>query len=226
MRKTAIVPVFNEEDSLSDIVNRTINLVDEVVIVDDGSTDRSPVIAVKLAQVHRGKVKVVRLTKNRGKGYAIKVGLRVATGNVVVIQDADGEYPPEQLPNLIKPIESGKAGVCFGSRFLGSFTGMSVVHYVANKILSFLTSLVLFINVSDVMTGAKAWLKRIYENQNIESKGFAVEIELTIKLLRRTRCYTEIPFHYRRRRTGVAKIGPFDFVRSLIAILKFGLLRR
>ncbi len=224
MLKTAIIPVFNEESSLEDIVNRTINLVDEVVIVDDGSTDRSPMVAAKSAREHRDKVKVIRFARNRGKGFAIKTGLRVARGSIVVIQDADGEYPPEQLPNLLKPIESGYAEVCFGSRFLGSFTGMSSSHYIANRILSLLTSIVLFVNVDDVMTGAKAWLRRICTDQDIESRGFSIEVELTIKLLKKTKRFVKVPFHYRRRRVGVAKISPSDFIRSLLAIFRFGLL--
>ena len=223
MRKTAIVPVFNEEASLRDIVTRTVRMVDEVVIVDDGSTDKSPLLAVELARQYPGKVKAILLKKNRGKGYAIKTGLRVAKGDIVTIQDADGEYPPEQLPNVLHPLESGIADVCFGSRFLGSFTGMSVSHYIANRILSLLATFMLRVKVTDVMTGAKAWLRDLCRGDDLKSSSFAIEVELTVKLLKVSHNFMEVPFHYRRRRVGKAKIKPADFLRSIIALFRFGL---
>ena len=224
--RTAIVPAYNEEASLSNIVERTLEFVDEVVIVDDGSSDSTFEVAQRLAQSYPRRVRVVKLPKNLGKGHAVKIGLRVARGNFVAIQDADGEYPPQQLPNLLTPLEENIADVCFGSRFMGSFTGMSVSHYIANRLLSLLTSLILLRWVSDVMTGAKAGSMKLCNYVELESRGFTIEVELAIKLISRAQSYVEVPFHYHRRKTGVAKIKPSDFFRCILAILKHGLLRK
>ncbi len=224
--RTAIVPAFNEEETLEGVVEGALHFVDEVVVVDDGSLDSTFNVAKRVASRHAGRVRVIRLPQNRGKGYAIRIGLKAARGGHIAIQDADGEYPPSQLPNILSPLEEGLAEVCFGSRFKGSFTGMSISHYVANRLLSLLTSLVLLRWVSDVMTGAKAWNKDLCSYVNLESKDFAIEVELAIKLISRARSFIEVPFHYRRRRTGVAKIRPSDFLRCIVAIFKHGVLRR
>lgn len=216
MKTTAIIPVYNEGEVVGGIIMRTLRFVDEVIVIDDGSTDRTPEVVDEAARIDR-RVRVIHVKPNRGKGNAVRVGLGEARGEIVVIQDADGEYPPEQIPRILEPIRRGEADVVFGSRFMGSWSGMHYTHFIANYILSLAASLFLMRRVTDVMTGAKAWLNS--HRLLPRSSGFMVEVDLTAMLICNSARLIEVPYYYRRRRVGEAKIKPLDFFKSLFWIV-------
>lgn len=216
MHTTAIIPVYNEEEVVGEIIMRTLRFVDEVIVIDDGSTDRTPYIVDEVSRIDK-RVRVLHVRPNRGKGNAIRIGLREARGEIIVIQDADGEYPPEQIPNIVEPIKRGKADVIFGSRFMGSCSGMHYTHLIANYTLSLAASIFLMQRVTDVMTGAKAWLNS--HHLAPRPSGFMVEADLTAMLICNSRRFIEVPYYYMRRRIGEAKIKPLDFFKSLFWII-------
>ena len=222
MTVSAIMPVYNEESTLEKVAETTLNYVDELVIIDDGSTDKTGDILKKIKRKYYGKVKVACTSRNMGKGYAVSVGLKLAKGQIVIVQDSDGEYPPEQIPNIVRPVLKG-AEVCFGSRFIGSWNGMHVTHYIGNMILSMVTSIFTVRKVTDVMTGAKCW-RRDINKSGFRSRAFTIETEIAMKLLMRDKKFVEVPFFYKRRSKGVAKLKWPDFFKCLLSIPFYRLL--
>nr|HDO80176.1 glycosyltransferase family 2 protein [Candidatus Bathyarchaeota archaeon] len=214
-----IIPCFNEEATISEVIERVkrvdLGVEKEIIVVDDGSTDES----FDEARKHDGII-LVRHERNMGKGAAVRTGIRHSTGNVIVIQDADMEYFPEDIPALIAPILRREADVAYGSRFLGSIKGMSLSHYVGNQILSWATRILFGANVTDMMTGYKAFRRDVIEGLKLKSKGFEFEPEVTAKLLKRGVKIVETPIVYSVRRNGVAKIRWSDGVVCLWWLIK------
>jgi len=221
-RLTVIIPCYNEADTILSAIEQVQALRDrfdlEIIVVDDGSTDGS---FESLRNVEG--IKLERHEKNRGKGAAVVTGLAKATGDVVVIQDADLEYDPKQIPVLVDPILSGKCDIVYGSRFKGDITGMSFSHYVGNKILSFFTSLLYGVEVTDMMTGHKAFRASVFKELTLESSRFEFELEVTVEALRTGYTICEIPITYSKRRFGEAKIGWTDGVKTLLKLLEYRL---
>ena len=219
MRASIIVPCYNEEETIATTVEKlkgiNIDCEKEILVVDDGSTDNSANIVEKIKGV-----KLVRHNKNMGKGSAVKTGVKLATGDVIVIQDADLEYLPEEIPRLIKPLFEKKADVVYGSRFLGSHKGMSASHFLGNKILSIVTRILYKADVTDVMTGQKAFLKETLDNVELKAKGFEFEPEVTAKILKEHYRIIEVPITYEYRKSGKAKISWKDGCISLWWLLK------
>jgi len=218
MKVSIIIPCYNEEGTISDTVNRVkminLNCDKEILVVDDGSTDNSATIVEGIKGV-----KLVRHRKNMGKGEAIKTAVKLATGNMVVIQDADLEYTPEEIPKLIKPIVERKVDVVYGSRFLGSQKGMRLSHIIGNGLLSLVTRILYNAQITDMMTGHKAFRKKVLENIELDAKRYEFEPEVTAKVLKSYYNITEVPIKYERRKLGKSKIRWIDGFISLSELM-------
>src|SRR3989344_6126049 len=169
-----IVPLYNEEKTLVQIINRVIavpldNIKKEIIIVNDGSKDDSKNVAIKLAKKY-SVIRYIEHPKNKGKGAALRTGFKYATGDFVVIQDADLEYNPQDFVRLIKPILENKADVVYGSRLLGNTEGFKIAsHYYGNKFLSFLTFLLYGKKITDMETCYKMMRKEVVDNLVLHS---------------------------------------------------------
>ena len=224
---SVVIPAFDEESTLADVVNRVLALrsLHEIVIVDDCSRDKTGVVADQLAREHPN-IKVVHHTKNRGKTEALKTGFVLTQGDVVVVQDADLEYDPAEIDDLIAPILAGHADVVYGSRFLVRKASrvLYFYHYLANRGLTFLSNLLTNVNMTDVETGYKAFRGEIIRNMIITSSGFGFEIEVTAKVAKLKCAIYEAPIsYYGRTYEEGKKIGFADGLAALWYILKFNM---
>jgi glycosyltransferase involved in cell wall biosynthesis len=197
---SVIVPVFNERNTVAEIV-RQMRAVDlpverEIVIVDDGSDDGTRAV---LAQLADSTVHVILHEHNRGKGAAIRTGLAQVTGDLVLIQDADLEYSPEDWPKLLAPIFSGRARVVYGSRFTGERRNMLFLHWVGNRFLSLVTNVLYNTTLSDMETCYKLFDRELIRDIRLRSDRFDFEPEITAKLLRRGVRIYEVPISYTGR---------------------------
>lgn len=185
---SVVIPAYNEEATLAGVVARVLEAphLREIVIVDDCSGDQTSVIADSLAQEHP-EIKVFHHTRNLGKTEALKTGLTQTHGDVVIVQDADLEYDPAEIDDVIAPILAGRADVVYGSRFLVRRASrvLYFYHYLANRALTFLSNLFTNVNMTDVETGYKAFRGEIIRNMTISSCGFGFEIEVTAKIAKR-----------------------------------------
>jgi glycosyltransferase involved in cell wall biosynthesis len=223
---SVVIPAYNEEATLAAVVEEVLRLrqVLEVIVVDDGSTDGTAAICEQLAR--RGKVRVIRMPRNEGKCAALKAGFAVSQGAIVIVQDADLEYDPSEIPEVIQPILEGRADVVYGSRFLVRRAArvLYFYHYIANKGLTLLSNLLTNVNFTDVETGYKAFRGEIIRNMVIVSKGFGIEIEVTAKVAKLGCAIYEVPISYRGRTYEQGKkIGMSDGVAALWYILRFNL---
>jgi glycosyltransferase involved in cell wall biosynthesis len=223
---SVVIPAYNEESTIERVVMEVLKLphVLEAVIVDDGSTDGTPAICERLALLPR--VRSIRMPRNGGKCAALKAGFAATTGKIVIVQDADLEYDPSEIPELIQPILDGRADVVYGSRFLvrRSARVLYFYHYLANKGLTLLSNLLTNVNFTDVETGYKAFRGDIIRNMTITSKGFGIEIEITAKIAKLGCAIYEVPISYHGRTYEQGKkIGFSDGVAALWYILKFNL---
>lgn len=218
---SVIIPAYNEEENIGEVIKRLselqLNLPDlEIIIVDDGSKDNTLKEAAKFPNV-----KCVGHNKNLGKGAAIRSGIEKSTGDVIVIQDADLEYFPDEIPKIVKPILAGVADVVFGSRlFNGVPFGMRLSHYIGNKILSLVTTIMYGVRVTDVMTGHKALTREVFNSFKLKDDGFAVEIEIAVNTFRNGWRFLEAPVAYRYRQRGASKIRFIDGFKCLWEIVK------
>jgi len=224
------MPAYNEEKTLAKVVEKLLRLpqLHEVVIVDDCSSDETPHIANSLAAQHRS-VRVVRHSSNRGKTRALKTGVQQTTGAIVLVQDADLEYDPEDIPGLIQPIVDGYADVVYGSRFLVRKAARVLYfhHYLANRALTFLSNLFTNINLTDVETGYKAFRGDLIREMIIMSKGFGFEIEVTAKIAKLKCAIFEAPIsYYGRTYEEGKKIRPSDGFAAVWYVIRFNLFCR
>lgn len=222
---TVIVPVYNEDISLPMSIERLMNvdLDMEVLIVDDGSTDETPTQIKRLMQRFPA-IKALRHRKNMGKGAAIRTALKKASGELVVVHDADMEYDPVELKLLIEPIRKNRADVVFGSRFLGAHRVFLFWHHIGNKFLSLLANVLYNTNLTDLMTGYKMMRLEHLKSFDLRSNGFEIEAEITAKVFRSKLRVYEIPISYEGR-TWVEgkKTYWFDGVRVFLTLIKFRL---
>ena len=225
MKLSIVMPVYNEERTLEEIVSRVLATPfdKEIVLVDDGSKDRSREILAELEKKHE-EVRVILHEVNRGKGGALATGFKEVSGDVVLIQDADLEYNPSDYPALMKPIQEADADVVYGSRFLiRDYARVHLFwHYMGNRFLTFLSNIFTGLNLTDMETCYKMFRREVIQRIDIKSKRFTVEPELTAKVARmRLRVY-EVPISYAGRgyREG-KKITWRDGIAALYAIVRY-----
>ena len=226
---SVVVPAYNEEATLRTVVQKLLHVphLHEIVIVDDCSRDRTQEIATLLAADHPSLVRVIRHQKNGGKTEALKTGFAATTGNIVIVQDADLEYDPNEIRHVIDPIVYGHADVVFGSRFQVRRAArvLYFYHYVANQVLTFLSDLLTNLNLTDVETGYKAFRGDIIRNMIITSSGFGFEIEVTAKVAKLKCAVYEVPIsYYGRTYEEGKKIGTKDGIAALWYLVKYNLL--
>ncbi|MGH7899812.1 MAG: glycosyltransferase family 2 protein [Candidatus Binatia bacterium] len=222
MKISVVIPVFNERQTLTEIVARVRRELAgrdaEIVVVDDGSTDGTRDLLGSLSGV-----RVIEHERNQGKGAALRTGFAAVTGDVVIVQDADLEYDPRDYGKLLEPIEDGRADVVFGSRFLGGPHRVLLFwHYLANKLLTWLSNILTNLNLSDMETGYKVFRRSVLDKIHIRSDRFNFEPEITAKVAKaRCRVY-EVPISYSGRTYDEGKkIGARDGIAALWAILKY-----
>ena len=227
---SVLVPVYNEEPTVREILTRVLALgavVKEVVVVDDGSKDKTAEIVRQFAE-SEPKVRFFQLPINQGKTAAIKKALEMATGEILIIQDADLEYDPAEIPEVIDPILNGHADVVFGSRFLVRKAArvLYFYHYLANVGLTFLSNMLTNRNMSDIETCYKAFRAEVIKPMVLTSKGFGMEVEITAMICKtRARTY-EVPIsYYGRPYEEGKKIGPMDGVAALYYIGYYNLIK-
>jgi glycosyltransferase involved in cell wall biosynthesis len=199
---SVVVPVFNESATVGQIVEelRALELNLEILLVDDGSTDASPAVLSRLAEQHT-EVKVLTQPQNRGKGAAVRRGITESTGDILLIQDADLEYSPSDIPALIDPLLSGKADAVFGTRLRGGAHPQRAHlfwHYAGNRFLTLLANVLYNTTISDMEVGYKAFRGELVRDLTLISDDFRIEPELTAKVLRLgpgIRLY-EVPISY------------------------------
>ena len=227
---SVVMPVYNERPTVEEVVERVraAPVEVELVAVDDGSTDGSRDVLRRLEEDGRIE-RLVLKERNEGKGAALSAGFRAASGDVVIVQDADLEYDPGEYPRLLEPILSGKADVVFGSRFMGGRPHRVLYfwHYVGNRFLTLLSNMCTNLNLSDMETCYKCFRREVLEGIEVEERAFGVEPELTAKIaLGGWRVY-EVGISYSGRTYQEGKkIGWRDGVRALYCIVKYGLWRR
>lgn len=224
---TVVMPVYNEQATLREIVSAVLAepTRKELVLVDDGSVDASRAILKELGELPG--VRVIEHDKNRGKGAALRTGFAAATGDVVIVQDADLEYDPADYPVLLAPVERGVAEVVYGSRYLVDTADPErerdgFTHYLGNRALTFLSNLATGLNLTDMETCYKCFRREVLEGLKIRSRRFTVEPEFTAKIARRSVRIWEVPIRYRGRKFAEGKkIGWRDAVAAVWAILRY-----
>ncbi len=243
-RISVVIPVFNEAATIAEILFRVqaVDLDKEIVIVDDCSTDgtrdllrmiedragRTPGVA-KIASCGRefraDNIRVFYQDRNRGKGAALRRGFREARGEAIIIQDADLEYDPAEYAQLLVPIETGRADVVYGSRFLGGPHRVLLFwHYVGNRFLTTLSDMITNMNLSDVWTGYKVFRREVLEKIDLREDRFGFEQEITIKVARGGWRVYESPISYSGRTYAEGKkISWKDGVRALWCLVRYGI---
>jgi glycosyltransferase involved in cell wall biosynthesis len=220
---SVIVPVYNERNTVVEILRR-MRLVDlpmdrEFIVVNDGSNDGTHQV---LTQLGDSTVKILTHPENRGKGAAIRTGLEHVTGDLVLIQDADLEYDPEDWPRLIAPMLKGRAKVVYGSRITGEHRNMLYLHWVGNKLLSLATNLLYNTTLSDMETCYKLFDREVLRGITIKSDRFDFEPEITAKVLRQHIRIYEVPISYAGREFEEGKkITWRDGFAALVALFKY-----
>jgi len=226
MLLSVIIPAFNEIN----FIERAIQKVEEtayekeIIIVDDCSTDGT---RDYLREIHRDNIVTVFHEKNKGKGAALRSGIARARGDIILIQDADLEYDPDDYPILLEPILAGKADVVYGSRFLGGpHRVLYFWHYVGNLGITLLSNMFTNLNLTDMETGYKVFKREVLEGVEIESERFGFEPEITAKIARKGCRIYEVPIsYYGRSYEEGKKITWKDGIKALFTIIKYNVIK-
>jgi len=219
---SVVMPCYNERDTIEEIIRRVlaVPIRTELIVVDDGSKDGTREILTRLQE--ELKFKLVFQPANAGKGSALRRGFEEVTGNLVVIQDADLEYSPEEFPELIELICDGRADVVFGSRFLGRHRVFMFSHYLGNRLVTFMTNVLYNTMLTDMETCYKVMRTEVLRSMTLQSNGFGIEPEMTAKIFKRHYRVYEVPITYDGRGYDEGKkITWRDGFVALWVLLKF-----
>ncbi|MES1178714.1 MAG: glycosyltransferase family 2 protein [Myxococcales bacterium] len=225
---SVLIPAFNEEATLEKVLRGVLEqaVVKEILVVDDGSTDGT---ADCVSKVNDPRIRLFRQDRNRGKTAAIERAIKEATGEIMIVQDADLEYDPREIPLVVAPILEGHADVVYGSRFLVRRAARVVYyyHYVANQFLTTLSNMFTNLNMTDVETGYKAFRSEILKSLPLKSDGFGMEIEVTASIAQVPLRVYEVPIsYYGRTYDEGKKVGLRDGIAALGYVLYFNLFER
>jgi glycosyltransferase involved in cell wall biosynthesis len=220
---SVIMPCYNEAATIPDILSkvRAVDLEKQIIAVDDNSSDDTYAVLCQEAASDPTMI-VIRHPNNRGKGAAVRSGLARASGEIVIVQDADLEYDPQDYYELVKPIAEGRVNVVFGSRFLGRHTGMYFWNALGNKGLTFLTNMLFNCWISDMETCYKVMRTEIMRDLRLESNDFRLEPEIAAKVLKRGERIYEMPVSYLGRTYEEGKkMKPSQGLFAILALLKY-----
>ncbi len=225
LKLSVLIPCYNEVNTVEEVLDRveSVQLADEIIIIDDGSTDGTRDVLAEIEAQQRPGVRVIYHERNQGKGAAVATGFHNATGDVFLIQDADFEYDPREYPVLLKPIQEGISPVVYGSRFLGGpRKAMNFWNMVANKILTLTTNILYNAILSDMETCYKVFRAEVVRDMTIRSRGFDVEPEVTAKVLKKGIRIYEVPISYNGREWAEGKkIHWTDGPKALWTLFKY-----
>ncbi len=224
MKLSVIIPVYNERDTIEEIIRRVravdLDLEKEIIVVDDGSTDGTREV---LESLDLPDTRILLHDRNIGKGAALRNGFDLAEGDIVLVQDADLEYDPREYPKLLEPIIDGRADVVYGSRFLGGpHRVLYFWHYIGNKFLTTFSNMLSNLNLTDMETCYKVFRRDVLKKISLKSPRFGFEPEITVKLAKlRCRIY-EVPISYSGRDYAEGKkIGWKDGLAALFHLVRF-----
>lgn len=221
-----VVPIYNEEELLPKVLPLVYNVPwepKEIILVDDGSTDSTPDLLESYSK--RDDTKVLHHARRSGKGSAIRTGLTHATGDIVIVQDADLEYIPDEISSVVQPIADGTTEVCFGSRFLGTIIGMRTPNRIANHILAWTVTILYGQRITDEATCYKAFRRSVLDKVHLTCTRFEFCPEVTAKVLRAGYSILEVPVTYRARTFEEGKkISWRDFFQAMFVLFRVRLL--
>ena len=227
MKKSIIIPCYNEINNIAKVIDKVLSKIEEgdnIIIVDDGSSDGT---AQYLANLKNEKIKIILNSQNFGKGFALRTAFKNQENlkDLVLIQDADLEYNPDDYEKLLLPFYETNADIVYGSRFLGGSKYQRIHffwHYLANKILTFITNIFTNLNMTDIETGYKVFKKSVLVNLNLKENSFGIEPEITIKLAKKKLKFYEVPVSYAGRSYEEGKkIRLKDAFIALYCIIKY-----
>lgn len=220
-----IIPVYNEADTIDTILRRVYKKplhgwMKQIIVVDDGSNDGT----TKILNKWKDKCTIIRKDKNQGKGSALNEGFKHAIGDIVLIQDADLEYSPDDYETLLAPFHDGKVQIVYGSRFLGPHLTTMYLYSLGNKLVTFITNILYNTNITDMETGYKVFRRHVLDGITVKAKRFDFEPEFTVKVLKRGYQIFEVPISYMGRKFEEGKKLTWkDGVIALWILIKYRL---